>query len=167
MGFQLTSDAFAYLYTRAVLKAIDLIEQDISAGNDPRDTWSATERPVLMARDLPEPKFCDPEYCVVDEAPGCLNYELPTFGFWGARVEDPADDLNPYGADAAGRWSRWTENNNIFKMVGRQDTAVFKEREDKEMCRHLDACGGLTAQKASDGTVVFRLPKMEVSKACS
>ena len=30
------------------------------------------------------------------------------------------------------------------------------------MCRHLDACGGISAQKASDGMVVFRLPKMEV-----
>ena len=109
-----------------MLKAIDLIEQDISAGNDPRDRWSAAERPVLMARDLPEPRLCNPEYCSVDEAPSCLNYELPTFGFWGARVEDPADDLNPYGADATGRWSQWTENKGIFKMVGRQDEAIFK-----------------------------------------
>lgn len=29
------------------------------------------------------------------------------------------------------------------------------------MCRHLDACGGISAQKAEDGMVVFRLPKME------
>ena len=30
------------------------------------------------------------------------------------------------------------------------------------MCRHRSACGGLSAQEASDGAVVFRLPEMEV-----
>jgi hypothetical protein len=123
MGFQLTSDAFTYVYTHALLKALDLIEKDVvDDGNDPRDTWSASNRPLLMKGDLPEPQFCDPEYCVVDEVPGCLNYELPTFGRWGARVEDPSDDLNPY----AGENQNWS------------------------------------AQKADDGMVVFRLPKMEV-----
>ena len=92
MGFQLTSDAFVYTYTLAVMKALDLIEADMNAGNDPRDKWAASERPLLMKGDLPAPKACDPEYCVVDEAPGCLNYELPTFGYWGARVEDPDDE---------------------------------------------------------------------------
>mmetsp|Transcript_24472 Transcript_24472/g.35047 ORF Transcript_24472/g.35047 Transcript_24472/m.35047 type:complete len:140 (+) Transcript_24472:12-431(+) len=47
-------------------------------------------------------------------------------------------------------------------MVGKQDTALFKKREDSEMCRHLDACGGISARKKEDGMVVFRLPKMEV-----
>ena len=47
-------------------------------------------------------------------------------------------------------------------MVGKQDQAVFQNREDKEICRHLDACGGISAQKVDDGMVVFRLPKMEV-----
>jgi hypothetical protein len=49
-------------------------------------------------------------------------------------------------------------------MVGKQDTSLFKKRDDAEMCRHLDACGcgGISASKAEDGMVVFRLPKMEV-----
>ena len=162
MGFQLTSDAFTYVYTHALLKALDLIEKDIvDDGNDPRDKWSATSRPLLMKEDLPEPQFCDPEYCVVDEAPRCLNYELPTFGQWGARVEDPSDDLNPYEGENQS-WNVWHEEKDMWKMVAKADIAFFKDREDKEICRHLDACGGISAQKAEDGMVVFRLPKMEV-----
>jgi len=161
MSFQLTSDAFTYVYTQALLKALDLIEKDISDGIDPREKWSASERPLLLKKDLPEPKQCDPEYCVVDEVPGCLNYELPTFGNWGPRVEDPDDDLNPYRGETQ-KWDVWRTNNNLWYMVGKQDTSVFKDREDQEICRHLDACGGISAQKADDGMVVFRLPKMEV-----
>jgi len=161
MGFQLTSDAFTYVYTQALLKALDMIEQDMNAGNDPRDTWSASQRQLLMGSDLPPPKYCDPEYCVVDEVPGCLNYELPTFGFWGARVEDRDDGLNPYAGQPQ-NWNVWHQDNDLWYMVGKQDQAVFQNREDKEICRHLDACGGISAQKVDDGMVVFRLPKMEV-----
>lgn len=161
MGFQLTSDAFTYVYTQALLKALDLIEKDMNDGKDPREEWSASERPLLLKKDLPEPKVCDPEYCVVDEVPGCLNYELPTFGFWGPRVEDPDDDLNPYRGENQ-KWKVWHQPNDIWYMVGKQDMAIFRDRDDKEICRHSDACGGISAQKAEDGMVVFRLPKMEV-----
>ena len=160
MGFQLTSDAFTYVYTHALLKALDLIEKEMNDGNDVREKWSSSERPLLMKNDLPEPKYCDELYCVVDEVPGCLNYELPTFGNWGPRVEDPDDDLNPYPAGETQKWSVWQEDNNLWKMVGKVDTAIFKDRDDKEQCRHLDACGGISAQKKDDGMVVFRLPKV-------
>lgn len=133
----------------------------MKAGNDPREKWASSERPLFLKNDLPEPKYCDPEYCVVDEAPGCLNYELPAFGKWGPRVEDPEDELNPYQGETQ-NWNVWHQNNDLWYMVGKQDTAIFKQRDDKEMCRHLDACGGISAQKADDGMVVFRLPKMEV-----
>ena len=76
MGFQLTADAFSYVYAKAILKALELIEQDMNDGNDPRDTWSASERPMMLKRDLPDPIVCDAEYCTVDEPPGCLNFEV-------------------------------------------------------------------------------------------
>lgn len=161
MGFQITSDAFAYVYTTALLKALSLIEAEMKEGRDPRLKWSASERPILMKQDLPDPIFCDPEYCVVDEPPECLNYEKPTYGNWGARVEEPDGDLNPHKGEVQD-WSVWTADNNLWYMVGKQDTAIFKTREDQEMCRHLDACGGITAKTANHGSVVFRLPKMEV-----
>ena len=119
MGFQLTSDAFTYTYTRAILKALELIETDFDEDKDPRDRWDASERELLLKNDLPEPKYCDRDICVVDEPPGCLNYELPTYGYWGARVEDPTDDLNPYFGETQ-KWSVWHENNNLWNMVGKQ-----------------------------------------------
>ena len=76
MGFQLTADAFSYVYAKAILKALELIEQDMNDGNDPRDTWSASERPMMLKRDLPDPIVCDAEYCTVDDPPGCLNFEV-------------------------------------------------------------------------------------------
>ncbi|KAL9187877.1 hypothetical protein ACHAXT_006255 [Thalassiosira profunda] len=161
MGFQLTSDAFTYVYTQALLKALDKIDEDMSAGNDLQKTWAASERPLLLKGDLPEPKFCDPEYCVVDEAPGCLNYELPTFGYWGAKVEDPNDELNPHKGEEQ-NWNVWEDKDDMWHMVGKQDQAVFKDRDDKEICRHLDKCGGISAESGDNGMVVFRLPKMEV-----
>jgi hypothetical protein len=90
-----------------------------------------------------------------------LNFEFPTFGVWGPRIEDPDDDLNPYLGEVQ-KWGVWHEDNNLWYMVGKQDTKVFKDRDDKEICRHADACGGISASKVEDGMVVFRLPKMEV-----
>ena len=161
MGFQLTSDSFTYVYTQAILKALEIIEKEIGDGKDPRDKWDSSTRPIFMKDDLPEPLFCDPMHCVVDEPPRCLNFELPTFGQWGARVEDPDDDLNPY-PDEAQNWHLWHKNNDLWYMVGKQDKIVFIDRDDQEKCRHLDACGGIAASKVEDGMVVFRLPKMEV-----
>ncbi|KAL3795930.1 hypothetical protein HJC23_002201 [Cyclotella cryptica] len=161
LAFQLTADAFSYVYAKAIHKALELIEKDINDGYDPRDKWSASERPMLLKRDLPEPISCDPTYCTLDEPPGCLNFELPTYGNWGARIEDPTDSLNPHLGEVQ-KWSLWHEDNDIWKLVAKEDISYFKDRDDKEICRHLDACGGISAQKVDDGMVVFRLPKMEV-----
>lgn len=46
--------------------------------------------------------------------------------------------------------------------MAKEDISYFRDRDDKEICRHLDACGGISAQNVNDGMVVFRLPKMEV-----
>eukprot|EP00984_Skeletonema_dohrnii_P034696 scaffold33642_cov170-Skeletonema_dohrnii-CCMP3373.AAC.1 len=78
-----------------VMEVGDKVDE-VNDGKDPREKWDASTRPIFMKGDLPEPMYCDPMYCVVDEPPGCLNYELPTFGQCGPRVEDPDDDLNPY-----------------------------------------------------------------------
>lgn len=161
LAFQFTADAFTYVYTKAILKALDLIEIDLKNGRDPRELWSASKRAIMLKRSLPEPKYCDPEYCVVDEAPGCINYEKPTFGLWGPRVEDPNDDLNPHKGELQ-NWEVWHEENDMWHMVTREDQAVFQNRDDKEICKHLDACGGISATSNENGMVVFRLPKMEV-----
>lgn len=56
----------------------------------------------------------------------------------------------------------WDEEIDFWHMVGKQDTAVFQSRDDKEKCKHLDQCGGISATSRDNGMVVFRLPKMEV-----
>jgi len=161
LAFEFVSDTFAYVYSKAMLVALDLIEERMTLVQDPREIWSASKRKILLKKSLPEPKFCDPAYCVVDEAPGCLNYEKPTYGFWGAKVEDADDSLNPHRGELQ-EWKVWHEDIDMWHMVGKQDTAIFQDRDDKEICRHLDQCGGISATSPDDGMVVFRLPKMEV-----
>jgi len=55
---------------------------------------------------------------VVDEAPGCLNYEKPTYGNWGPRVEDPNDSLNPHKGELQ-KWEVWHEAVDFWHMVGK------------------------------------------------
>ena len=43
--------------------ALDLIESEMKKGEDPREIWSSSKRKILMKKSLPEPKFCDPNYC--------------------------------------------------------------------------------------------------------
>ena len=149
------------MYTRALLKALDLIEKDMNDGKDPRDTWSASERRVVLKDDLPKPKYCNAEYCVVNEPPECLNYELRTFGDAGIVVEAPDGDWNPYKGENQ-TWTVWHPPSDLWYMVDEIDKGYYEHRDDKEICRHSDACGGITARTIDDGTVVFRLPKMAV-----
>jgi len=159
LGFELAADAFSYVYTKAVLAALDLIEKTLDDGEDPAYTWS--QRKMVLKGSLQTPKHCNPDFCTVDEAPQCLNYEKPTFGYWGARVEDPNNSLNPHKGEVQ-NWEVSNEPNDWTYMVDKQDIAVFQDSEEKEKCKHLDACGGITATSPDDGRVVFRLPKMEV-----
>lgn len=144
-----------------MLEALDLIEAHMTEGKDPRETWSASKRTILSKESLPAPKHCDPAYCVVDGVPGCLNFEKPTFGIQGARVEDAVGENNPHKGDVQ-NWKVWYKDIDMWHMVGKQDQAIFQKRDDKEICRHLDQCGGISATSAEDGTVVFRLPEMKV-----
>ena len=156
------SDTFAYLYAQAMLAALDLIEAQLTAARDPRRTWSSTPGDDDPATDaLPRTKHCDPAYCAGDAVPGCLNYERPTFGSPGAAVVAAEDAGNPHGG-AAQNWQAWYEGHDMWHMVGKQDTAIFSRRDDKDICRHLDRCGGMSADAADAGTVVFRLPAMKV-----
>lgn len=162
LAFQLTSDAFTYVYTQAILKSLDLIEKEIKSGKDPRQKWSASKRPKQTKNDLPTPLFCNPEYCVVNEVPSCLNYELPTYGIPGARVIGPNETLNPYRGQTQ-NWNIWQGTPGIWDSVGKQDTSFFKSHPNTDIvCSHLNACGGMTSTDKAGDTVVFRLPKMEV-----
>lgn len=157
----MTSDAFTYVYTRAMLKALELIENDIKEGRDPRMTWSASNRPPLTMEDLPEPMYCDPEYCDVDAPPGCIDFEQPTYGVSGVGFADPNERSNPYRSETQ-NWSVWVAEGDIWDGVGKQDEAVFRSRGDKGICAHPNRCGGIASTDKAGDTVVFRLPNMEV-----
>lgn len=161
LAFQFTADTFSYIYSKAIILALDLIESDLKKGIDPAEKWAASKRKIHIKSSLPAPKFCDPLYCVVDEAPQCLNYEEPTYGWWGAKVEDPNDDLNPHKGEVQ-NWEIWHNYEELWRGVPKQDQIFFENRDDKEICRHLDACGGISATSKDSGSVVFRLPKQEV-----
>ena len=159
LGFQTISDAFAMVYSKAIIRALDIIEDIINAGHSP-NIWSASNRKIVSKKSLPEPLHCDPEYCTVDEGPGCINYELPTYGVWGPRLEDPNNELNPHKGELQ-NWEVWQEPKDFWNLVAKEDVIYYQDREDKGICKHLDACGGISATSSENGMVVFRLPKME------
>jgi len=163
LAFQFVADTFSYLYAKSMLEALDRIEGEINNGKDPLDTWSAKKRKTMLKTSLPKPKVCDPLYCTVDEAPGCINYERPTYGWWGAKVEDPNDNFNPHKGEVQ-NWELWLDGQemDLWHGVPKQDQAFFEDRDDKEVCRHLDGCGAISATSKDSGSVVFRLPKQEV-----
>ena len=161
--FQFIADTFAYVYSKAVLEALDLIEREINNGTDPRDNWTASKRKIMLKHSLPPPRFCDPLYCVVGEAPSCLNYGKPTFGWWGAMIEDPNDDLNPHHGELQNwtlHYSFDTTSEGYIPAIPKEDQAFFGEKNDT--CRHNWACGGMSATGVENGSVVFRLPKLKV-----
>ena len=161
LAFQFVADTFSYLYAKSMLEALDRIEGNMNDGKDSLDTWS--KRKIMLKTSLPDPKVCDPLYCTVDEAPGCINYERPTYGWWGAKVEDPNDNFNPHKGEVQ-NWEVWLDGQekDLWHGVPKQDQAFFDDRDDKEVCRHLDGCGGISATSKDNGSVVFRLPKQEV-----
>jgi hypothetical protein len=179
LGFQIASDAFAYVYVSGLLLALDIIEDDMDSGTNVFERWFDTEgRRVLVVEEedqhagqhrlthpaagprqllqlpplenMPDPLFCDPIYCSTPHPPSCLNYELPTFGPSGINVDSVTDN-----------WSLWHEPNQWNYMVGKVDIAIFKKKDDPEWykkCTHLDACGGITTSGRGAGEIVYDLP---------
>lgn len=110
LGFEIAADAFAYVYATGVLMALDIIEADMKHGLNVLDRWFDTQHrrdsdendhtlkslvhrdlfQLLPQEDLNEPLFCDPLYCSIPQPPSCLNYEKPTFGTAGIKVQDQA-----------------------------------------------------------------------------
>ena len=169
LGFQVASDAFAYVYTHGVLMALDIIEADMNSGLNILDRWfdsqhsknigkSSQNGRALVQRSLfqlppheemNKPLYCDPLICSINSPPSCLNYEKPTFGAAGIAVKDQAG------------WDIWHEDHKWNNMVGKVDTAIYKAKNDPEWfkkCQHLDACGGVFASQESHGELVFNLP---------
>jgi hypothetical protein len=161
LGFQLMSDAFSMVYSRAILLALDIIEETMTKGHDATTIWDASKRQIMSKTSLQKPLLhCDPKYCAVNDAPECLNFELPTYGVHGPVVEDSTANLNPYGGETQ-NWNIPQPTQNVFCNVNKDDVVYFQDHEDREICRILDICNGIQATSPENGMVVFRLPKME------
>uniref|UniRef100_A0A7S2EDB8 Uncharacterized protein n=1 Tax=Ditylum brightwellii TaxID=49249 RepID=A0A7S2EDB8_9STRA len=169
LGFQIISDALSYTYTKALLAALERIERVMdpktlqpTKNEEAPDAQWWKERPIVLARDLTphDPLVCDPKYCTVDEPPKCLNLELPTFGYWGASITPPEDDLNPWKG-LPQNWQTWKEGEDIrWHMVSRFEISYYEDQPEK--CIFPDHCAGIRAASPQEGRVVFKLPKMEV-----
>ena len=151
MGFQVASDAFAYVYVTGLLKALDVIEQDMNDGVNILDRWfephhdrrllgESSSRQQQQYRPhrqlhlpptletLPEPLFCNNIYCSTPHPPSCLNYELPTFGNPGITVKSQGD------------WAISHNENKWNYEVGKVDIKWIKESNESEewkvKCKH-------------------------------
>lgn len=172
LGFQVASDAFAYVYIKGLMKALDIIEQDMNDGvnllsrwfdtddddNDRRQLRASSRRRQLHeappVADMPEPLFCNPIYCSTPHPPNCLNYELPTFGNPGIQVKSQSD------------WVISHEDNKWNYEVGKVDIAWIKPLHDPEWeakCAHADACGGVSAENSTQGVLTYELPSSKMT----
>lgn len=142
LGFQIVSDAFSYVYMLALLMALDIIEEDMNAGVDPRKRWfDVHERRDLEEREggngnglrsrslqtplpepskLPKPLFCDPLYCSTPHPPNCFNFEKPTFGTPGITIKEQNG------------WKNFEDKKGWNYMVGKDDIAIVKALKNKE-----------------------------------
>ncbi|CAB9497032.1 expressed unknown protein [Seminavis robusta] len=174
LGFQYISDALAYSYTTAMLAALDRIEAVMATKKFaksktkpivPRNHTVAEaawwrDRPIIMGQQMKDPLFCDPRYCKVDQAPKCLNLEIPTYGFWGASIAKPNDDLNPFKGENQD-WKEYQEGmGDRWHMVNRLEASLYVDKP--EMCQFPDHCAAVEAKSPENGRMVFKLPKMEV-----
>ena len=125
LGFQVAADAFAFYYTHALLRAVEMIEEVIAGADDDHDRSSsfssstgsstsvsaaaletlvaefpATPRPMPSAGQpdaVPPPLYCKEDVCgsKVTDPPGCINFEKPTHGRAQIFVMDPESASNP------------------------------------------------------------------------
>ena len=70
---------------------------------------------------MKEPLLCDPQHCKVSQGPKCLNFEVPTFGWWGASIAQAQDDLNPFQGQVQA-WKHFQE--------GLSFTSLWKKNEN-------------------------------------
>jgi len=188
LGFQVASDAFAYVYVTGLLMALDIIEEDMNAGVDLLDRWFVTDgrrlgsaeeengnSPALRSSAISPPS--EPSgHRPLHRALPALNMREPLFcDPLYCSTPHPPNCLNyekpTFGTpgiavqNQAG-WEIFTEKNKWNKMVGKMDVAIIKAMHDPQWerkCTHLDACGGIWASDSTQGTLIFELPSSKMT----
>ena len=109
---------------------------------------------MLSQADFPKPAFCDPKWCGSAEPPGCVNFELPTFGKPQIKIVTPeTDGLMPYKTLYSEHTKDWEYSlDGMSRLIPRADRS-------KPECQHADHCSGYLSR--SDSWTTFRLPRME------
>ena len=160
--FQFISDTFSYIYSQAILKALDILEDVITKKLNPAETWDASKRPVVLKSSLPAPLFCD-LYCSVSEPPKCTMFSSPTFGLQGASIEGANGDLNPHKGEPQ-KWSTWEKGGavDLTAFAPKDDRLYFEKLNETHLCDHKWVCNGISASTVDHGSVVFRLPKSQI-----
>jgi len=167
LGFQVTADAFAYYYTEAMLRALDLIAEIVPENADKAAVAAKRSElvtkwpqipPLLDLKQLGLPLFCDNKFCSGPEPPGCSNYELPVFGKGAVTVLKMNDEMNPF-ANKYIAGAKWT----MYKAP--DSDLIPREEKALPQCMHADHCGGWQAVGGSAaGWITFRLPRMDVGR---
>lgn len=101
LGFQVVADMFALAHIAALRSAIESIKSMTKSNGGVAKTadFDYFKRPI-MANELPAPVYCKANVCKVEDAPGCLNLEEPTYGYHQVSIVPPDDALNPYKGKA-------------------------------------------------------------------
>ena len=76
LGFQAVADAFAHYYARAMVRAVERLEQ----------SKARTVGPISAAT-LGAPYTCDVEMCSIPAPPSCVYFERPAYGEAQVRME--------------------------------------------------------------------------------
>mmetsp|Transcript_24225 Transcript_24225/g.52252 ORF Transcript_24225/g.52252 Transcript_24225/m.52252 type:complete len:808 (+) Transcript_24225:171-2594(+) len=185
LGFQIASDAFAYVYTMGLLKALNIIEEDMINGVDPMDRWFNTERRLTteqkekghpqqlrsvsspskssIRRQLPQlpPLVNMPEPMFCDPLYCSIPHPPSCLNY-----EKPTFGIPGITVETQSNWTISHDPNKWNKMVGKVDIAIIKALHDKEWerkCAHLDACGGVWAQDSTSGTLTYELPSSQMT----
>jgi len=188
LGFQVASDAFAYVYTMGLLKTLDIIEQDMNAGLNILDRWFDSNRRLELATggatglnshrlrtgpDLPvqsssqrhliqlPPLGSMPEPLFCDPL-YCSTPHPPSC----LNYEKPTFGVPGITVQTQSTWEITHDDNKWNYMVGKVDTALIKNLNDpdwEKRCTHADACGGITAQDSTQGVLTYELPSSRMT----
>ena len=190
LGFQVASDAFAYVYTLGLMKALDIIQQDINAGLNVLARWFDSDR-RLHAKEEDSVRGLDYQHLRADpylpiplSSQRHLLYKLPPLENMPEPLfcdplycstphppsclnyEKPTFGVSGITVQTQSKWELTHDDNEWSYMVGKIDRAIIKNLHDPEWeskCSHADACGGIIAQNSTQGVLTYELPSSRMT----
>ncbi len=157
LGFQMASDLMAYDILLGMQLAIRKIGVATKAGKDLAQIFP-NPPPLFDLSKLGSAIKCDPELCEVEYAPGCHNWETPTFAKPQIWPRPADDDMNPNKDLARPGDTGWKTGKD-----GRSQHLIPRDEITLPECKHLDFCGWLQPRTPKNGGwQTFLLPRLNV-----